>query len=261
MINVVVCGATGKVGTGLVTAIEETEGMRVTGAVASSSSPAFGQVINKDTVITSDLGALDDPNQLIVDFSVPQATIRHLRIAEEKNVPFIVGTTGFSEEDEEEIRRIAQKIPVLMSHNFGIGMNIFYKLVSNAAKLLSNYDIEIVEYHGRDKKDAPSGTGHTIARYIAKTRGLELEDNIIYGRKKGLSEDVRDKNTIGMHSLRGGSYKSKHTVIFAGDGDTIEMIHREESLQVIIKGVISSIEFINNKKPGLYDMNHVLGIN
>lgn len=262
MTDIIVCGAEGRMGRKIIEVINEIEGLNLVGAVEAADHSSLGKNVKKNIPITSKLKKVLKDKAVVVDFTTPSATLEHLHNVAEGgvDVSFIIGTTGFTKKEEEEIRKMSTNTPIVLSHNYGIGMNIFWHLIREAANLLKDFDIEIVEFHGREKKDAPSGTAHTIAGVIAEEKKLDLSRNLIFERR-GFNKKGREKCQIGMHSIRGGNYKSNHMVFFCGDGETIEFVHREESLIILVKGVIESIKFVVKAGPGLYGMKDVLKIN
>lgn len=260
MIDLIVCGAAGRMGGAVIKTVLATEGMRLVGAVEAPGHPSVGAEVAGGVTVSDGIAKSFTAGAVVVDFTRPAATMQHLEFLRERPARAVVGTTGFSAAQEAEIRRIACRLPLVQSHNYGLGMNFFYAIVQEATRLLQErFDIEIVEFHGAEKRDAPSGTGGTIAGKIAAVKGLALERAAVYSRK-GLRESTRPRDEIGISSVRGGSYKSVHTVIFAGPGETIEMSHREESPQIIVDGVIRAIRFVHDKTPGYYGMEDVLGL-
>jgi len=261
MIDIIVCGAAGRMGRKIIEVTNEIKEFNLIGAVEATGHLSLGKKIKKNIPITSNLKEVLKNKAVVVDFTTPSATLEHLNTVADAgvDVSFVIGTTGFTEKEEEKIRKMSTSKPIVFSHNYGIGMNIFWHLIGEAANLLKDFDIEIVEFHGREKKDAPSGTAHTIAGVIAEEKKLDLSKNLTFGRR-GFNEKGRDKYQIGVHSIRGGNYKSNHMVFFCGDGETIEFVHREESLIILVKGVIESIKFVVKADPGLYGMKDVLKI-
>jgi len=214
---------------------------------------ACGWDIVQDALVPSTAG-----DEILIEFSTPQATMEHLEIAVASGLPVLIGTTGLSAAQTSLIKQAAERIPVLVSHNYGIGMNAFWEILKVATRYLGHdYDIEVIEFHANNKPDVPSGTGGTIARIIAEERGDALEDVIRYGRDKTTANKRKPKE-IGMHSLRAGSYRSDHTVIFAGNGERLEFTHREEDSSIIARGVLWGLRFLNGRAPGLYSMGDVL---
>lgn len=258
MTNVIVCGARGRIGSLILSELAGLSDIKVVGAVGNPNDSMVGQEISPAVTLHASLDSLCEFKAVLVDFSNPQATIQHLSHAVEKNLPAIIGTTGLSEEQECLIKAAAKAIPILTSHNFGIGMNAFWEIMKVATAYLGNdYDIEIVEFHAASKPDVPSGTGKTIASIIAHERGDDLNQVLRYGREHDHAFS-RKPHEIGIHSLRAGSYRSDHTVIFAGNGERLEFTHREEDSRIIAKGVLWAIRFLSGQPAGLYGMQDVL---
>jgi len=265
MINVVVSGACGRMGKLLLRAVVEEEGMMVAGAVERTGHPSLGkdagEVIGSDNksgiIIADNPEEVMNKGDILVEFNVPGPTMSHLPVAAEKGNAVIIGTTGFSSEDKKEIERFSSKIPVLFSPNMSVGVNALFRTAGEVARLLgSDYDVEIIETHHRLKKDAPSGTAIRLGEIIADARGEKLGDVAVYGRKGMTGE--KKPGTIGIHAVRGGTVSGEHTVIFAGDSERLELVHRAESREVFVRGVIKAIRFMSDASPGLYDMQDVL---
>ena len=171
----------------------------------------------------------------------------------------VIGTTGFSVEQEQQIYAAAEMIPVCISPNMSIGVNLLFELVKiAAAKLDKNYDIEIIETHHRFKKDSPSGTAKRLAENIAQVRGIDLEKKGVYGRK-GLV-GARQTDEIGMHAVRAGDIIGDHTVLFSSLGERIELVHKAHTRNAFAHGALRAAKFLIGKKPGVYTMADVLGL-
>jgi len=227
-IKVIVCGARGRMGQEVVSMILKEKGWQLIGAVD------LQDVLQKDAVI--------------IEFTTPLATLEHVRVARENHIPCVIGTTGFKNSEIEEIKKASCSIPILLSPNMGRGINLLFALVEKIARILPDFDKEIVEAHHNLKKDAPSGTAYRIAQILAEVEGKDLS----VGRRK--------RNEIGIHSIRGGSIVGDHTVIFAGEGERLEITHRAESRKIFARGALLAAKFIADKEPGLYDLQDALGI-
>lgn len=258
MIDIIVSGAMGRMGTKILTEALLHEDIHIVGVLGNPQNPAIGKEIQPGLVLQSNLANISSDNAILVDFSTPAATVDHIVHAKRVGMPVVVGTTGFSEQEEASIADATKTIPILESHNYGIGMNAFWEILKVATQYLGkDFDIEIIEFHGASKPDVPSGTGNTIASIIAREQGDIPEDVIQYGREKNRS-NTRKYHEIGIHSLRGGSYRSDHTVIFAGNGERLEFTHREEDSSIIARGVMWASRFLQGKSPGVYHMADVL---
>ncbi len=264
MVRVVISGAGGQMGKLLLQAVTEEDDMELAGAVEKKEHPFLnkdvGEVIGlvkSGILLVDDMEKVISGGDILVEFSTPRAALSHLPAAVEKNNGVVIGTTGFSDEEKERIKNFSSKIPVLLSPNMSIGVNLLFKIAGEAAKILgTEYDVEIVETHHRMKKDAPSGTALKLAGIIAEARGKSLKEIAVYGRKGTTGE--RKTGAIGIHAVRGGSVTGEHNVIFAGAGERVELIHRAESREVFVRGVIKAIRFIAGAGSGLYDMQDVI---
>ncbi|AKG92128.1 dihydrodipicolinate reductase [Geoglobus ahangari] len=193
---------------------------------------------------------------VVVDFSVPSATMRLLEVCSEKGIKAVVGTTGFSDEQRERIGELASSTPVVLSPNFSVGVNIFWKALEMLAEKLSDYDMEIVEIHHRFKRDAPSGTALKAGEVLKDAVGKDLR--FVFGRE---GESLRSDEEIGIFAVRGGDVVGEHTVFFIGFGERIELTHRAWNREAFSRGAIRAAKWIAKvDKPGLYSMNDVLGI-
>jgi 4-hydroxy-tetrahydrodipicolinate reductase len=213
---------------------------------------------NAEIVAKSDLGdeiALAGADVLI-DFSHPDASRSICDAAIKSKVPLVMGPTGHSTKQREEIAAAAKQIAVVFASNFSVGVNALFALTERAAKILGDdFDLEIVEVHHRMKKDAPSGTAKTLAEILQRARQTK---NLRHGRE-GISGE-REKSEIGVHSVRGGDVVGDHTVIFAGQGERVELTHRASSRETFARGALRAARWAVGKSPGLYDMRNVLGL-
>lgn len=204
--------------------------------------------------IESNIEKLDA--DVLVDFTNPHACLENARVASNKGVKLVVGTTGFSKEQREELEKICSKVPSVVSPNFSIGVNAFFKIVEFAASLLQSYDVEVFELHHRHKKDAPSGTAIRVAeivRNVFSEKGRKLELKFCRDSKKG--------DDIGVFGIRGGDVVGEHTVMFFGEGERVEIVHRATSRDCFAKGAIMAVKWISKvEKPGIYSMFDVLGL-
>ncbi len=208
-------------------------------------------------LISDELEHIIDEGEVLIEFTDPDTTLDHLGMAIEHNKAMVIGTTGFSDEQLEEIKEIAPQIPCVMAPNMSVGVNLLFKLAKEIAPVLGDdYDIEIVEAHHRKKKDAPSGTAMRIAEILAKALGRNLKGVGVYGRK-GITGE-RTKKEIGIHAVRAGDIVGEHTITFAGTGERIEITHRAHSRDTFAQGALRAVKFVAKAKKGLYDMQDVL---
>lgn len=195
---------------------------------------------------------------VVMDTSTHEATVALAQIAASNNKPLVIATTGHTEEEIDAINRLGETIPIIRSANFSIGVNLLYYLTKMAAKKLPfEYQVDVIEIHHKKKKDSPSGTAKTLVDIILQERKLD-ESNVIYGRE-GMN-GLRTDKQIGVHSLRTGDVIGDHTLIFAGDGERIEMTHKATSLSIFAKGAIAAANWIIKQKPGLYSMADMLNL-
>jgi len=252
LIKVALFGALGRMGRMVAEEIGGAEDLSLARAMEASGhkgigTSLFGVEVTDDSVLPA--GEAD----VAVDFTNPEAAVKHISICRETMTPIVVGTTGISEEGMELAREAADSIPVLISPNMSVGVNLLFRIVEETARVLGDFDVEISEIHHNLKKDSPSGTAARIAEIISSTR---KESRIVHGRS-GLV-GPRNKDEIGVHSLRGGDVVGEHTVIFAGQGERLELTHRAHSRRTFARGTIRAVRFIVDRKPGLYTMADVL---
>ena len=253
-------------GSTLVRLIHEGRAMKLVGAVESSDSPQIG----KDAGEVAGVGKIGIPIvtqiapllkrlAVIIEFTAPDATLEHTRIAAKKNISIVIGTTGFNQKQLAEIEKLSRKTRILLSANMSLGVNLLVSLMGRVATILGDdYDVEIVEAHHRFKKDAPSGTALALARPIAEALKRDLDKAGVCGRKGIVGE--RTKQEIGLLSVRAGDIVGEHTVIFGGLGERVEFIHRAQSRETFARGALRAAQWLVKQKKGLYSMQDVLGL-
>lgn len=196
--------------------------------------------------------------ETVIDFTTPAATLKTASLCASSGIPLVAGTTGFTAEERAEFERIVSPIPCVFAPNMSVGVNLLFKLVAETAAILDgDYDAEITEVHHRFKKDAPSGTARRLAEIIAETRNTPLDTYGVYGRE-GITGERR-RNEIGIHAIRAGDVVGEHTVTFCTLGERIELVHKAHSRDALARGAIIAAKFAVKAKPGLYDMQDVLG--
>ena len=253
MKKVAICGAMGRMGKTIAALVDEDPALEFIGGINTREGTLSGRRVLSPEKI-DDFLAEEKPDVLI-DFTIAGAAVRNIQAASGAGIAVVVGTTGFSEEQKEEIRRnVDGRIPAVISANFSVGVNIFRKLVREAAKQLSDYDIEVTEAHHHFKKDAPGGTAKSILEIIKEEAGDREE---MYGREGMVGKRGKE---IGVHVIRGGDIVGDHSVMFAGNNEVIELSHRAYDRAVPAHGVIMSAKWIADKKPGIYTMDDVLGL-
>jgi len=261
--RIAVNGAAGRMGRLLVRLISQDPGLELTAALEAREHPQLG----RDAGELAGVGPVGIPVQssevpptdVLVDFSSPLATIARSKEAARVGAAAVIGTTGMTAEQKSEIESLSAQVPVIISPNMSIGVNLLFSLAAQAASLLDeNFDIEIVEAHHRRKKDAPSGTAGRLLEAVCEAKGWTPEDVAVYGRE-GITGE-RPCEQIGVHAVRGGDIVGDHTVLFAGPGERIELSHRAQSREIFARGAIRVARFISGKPAGLYAMKDVLGL-
>jgi 4-hydroxy-tetrahydrodipicolinate reductase len=265
-LRIAIAGASGRMGRMLIEAVLDAPDCALAGALDVPGAPLLGQdagaFLGRTTgvIATEDLDAVLAASQVLIDFTRPEGTLRHLEACAARGVALVIGTTGFSAEQKAAIGAAAQRTAVFMAPNMSVGVNVVMRLLEQAAKALSHgYDIEIIEAHHRNKIDAPSGTALQMGEIVAKALGRNLADNAVFGRE-GVT-GARDPSTIGFATVRGGDIIGDHTVLFAGIGERIEITHKSSSRATYAQGSLRAARFLAQRGPGLYDMNDVLGLN
>ncbi len=265
-LRVVVAGAGGRMGRTLVRAVLGEAKMRLVGALDRAEAEAQGE----DAGLLAGAGTIGvkvgaDPlpvlaqTDVLLDFTAPAATLAYSELAAQARIVHVIGTTGLKPKDDEKLKAASRHCRIVKSGNMSLGVNVLAGLVKRAAAALGpDYDIEIVEMHHRNKVDAPSGTALLLGRAAAEGRGIDLAGHAVRARDGHTGPRLND--AIGFQSLRGGSVVGDHTVIFAGEGERVELTHRAESRDNFARGAIRAALWAFDKKPGLYDMADVLGL-
>jgi 4-hydroxy-tetrahydrodipicolinate reductase len=261
-----IVGCAGRMGRMLVTAVAETEGVSLAGATERSGSDAVGRDVGEflgrdplGCMIEADPLRLFELSDAVIDFTTPAASVEHAGFAAETRTALVLGTTGLSEEDEAAIRGAASRTAIVCAPNFSVGVNLLMILAEQAAAVLDQtYDIEIVEMHHRHKIDAPSGTALGLGRAVARGRDVALDQ--VWCKSRDGQVGARPKGEIGFATLRGGDVIGDHTVLFAGDGERIELGHRASSRAVFANGAVRAARWAAGRPPGLYSMRDVLAL-
>ena len=264
-IKLCVAGACGRMGQRLIALATADGAFNVTGALERADHPSVGQDIGasvgaKDPVlVTGDQAACIANCDVVLDFTVPEATLEHLEAAVKAKKAMVIGTTGFTDKQRARLNDLAARIPAVVASNMSLGVNLLFALTDDAARILGpDFDVEIIEAHHRFKKDAPSGTARRLAEILAERRGLSVTDDLRHGREGIVGE--RPPDEIGVHAVRGGDIVGDHTVVFAGLGERIELTHRAQSRDTFARGALRAAKFVVKQKPGIYTMQQVLGL-
>jgi len=266
-VRVGIAGCAGRMGQMLLKLLIAAPGVLVVGGTERKGSHVLGR----------DLGALiggeplgitigDNPEPLfeqadvVVDFTSPSATAQHAALAAKTGTAHVIGTTGIDSDQMAAIGRAAQRVPIVIASNMSLGVNLIEQVIEEVARILdSDWDIEIVEMHHRHKVDAPSGTALTLGEAAARGRGVQLRRVSRRGRDGQVGPRV--KGEIGFSAIRGGDVVGDHTVIFAAEGERIELVHKASNREIFARGAVRAVLWAAGKKPGLYSMKDVLGFN
>jgi len=261
-----VVGAAGRMGLNLVRMVHETPGCIVAGGIERPGVAAIGKDLGEVAGI-GNLGLEIGDNALemfvgldaVLDFTVPAASVEFAAIAAQARIVHVIGTTGFTEANEEKINAAARHARIIKSGNMSVGVNLLASLISRVAGILNDeYDIEVLEMHHRHKVDAPSGTALLLGQAAADGRGVDLNEKSVRSRD-GIT-GAREPGDIGFATLRGGSVIGEHTVIFASEGERIELAHKATDRSLFARGAVRAALWGFDKSPGLYSMNDVLGL-
>ncbi len=267
MTRVAIAGAAGRMGQSLVEACLAAGGDVVLGAaIERPDSEAIGKDAGEvaglgrlGITIRDSLAAVVDDFDVLIDFTLPQASLANAAFCRRQGRRVVIGTTGFTGEQKAQIAQAAREIPIVLAPNMSVGVNLCFKLLETAARVLGEeVDIEIIEAHHRHKVDAPSGTALRMGEVIARTLGRDLEECAVYGRQGHTGE--RDRRTIGFETIRAGDIVGEHLVMFAGDGERVEIAHKASSRMTFAKGAVRAAVWLMQQGPGLYDMQDVLGL-
>ena len=266
-INVGVIGAGGRMGRMLIEAVQNNPQTALKAAIERQGSSLVGAdagevaaIGHLSVQIVDDLAAVISDIDVLIDFSLPDATEKNMQVCAEHNVAMVIGTTGFNEQQEQVLAKASEKITIVYAGNYSTGVNLSLKLLGMAAKAFGNdADVEIIEAHHKHKIDAPSGTAYMMAEAVAEARGQNLKDVAIYGREGQTGE--RETGTIGIHAVRGGEIVGDHTVMFIADGEVVEITHRARERMTFAAGAVRAATWVTEQAVGQYNMQDVLGLN
>ena len=259
MVKLAVTGAGGRMGSLIARLALEDKDFKVVGVIERPDHPLVGKEFAPGVKCYRSLKEVEEKPDVVIDFTAPEATLSLLKEAKELRVPLVIGTTGFTAEEKREIEEASKELPILLSPNMSLGVNLLFKLVAEAAKALKDkgYDVEIFEIHHRFKKDAPSGTAVRLGEIVAEAFGKSLEEMAVYGRKGMVGQ--RRPDEMGILAARMGDVVGDHTVFFATLGERLELTHRATSRETFARGALVAAKWLAGKEPGLYNMFHVLG--
>jgi 4-hydroxy-tetrahydrodipicolinate reductase len=263
MRRIAVVGAAGRMGKTLIEAVGQADA-RLTAAVDRPDSSLIGADAGElaalgklGVALSGDLATVLEQFDVLIDFTHPSVTLHNLALCRQAGKAMIIGTTGFSAEEKQLLVEAGKDIPIVFAANFSVGVNLCLKLLDMAARVLGDeVDIEIIEAHHRHKVDAPSGTALRMGEVVAQALGRDLAEVAVYGREG--QTGARERQTIGFATVRAGDVVGDHTVLFAGDGERVEITHKASSRMTFAKGAVRAALWLEGRKAGLYDMQDVL---
>ena len=266
MLKVAIAGAAGRMGRALIEAVHnaQTTGIVLSAAVARQGSSLVGvdagEMAGIGKLGVPVVGSLSEAEfDLLIDFTLIEPTLENLSYCRENGKSVVIGTTGFNDVQRQVIADAGKDIPVVFAANMSVGMNLCFHLLKQMSQVLGeDSDIEIIEAHHRHKVDSPSGTAVRLGQVVADTLGRDLEECAVYGRE-GIGEP-RDRETIGFATVRGGDVVGDHTVLFASEGERVELTHKASSRMTFAKGAVRAAQWLADKPAKLYDMQDVLGL-
>jgi len=265
MTRIAITGAAGRMGRALIEAVQQSSAS-LTVAIERPGSDVIGldsgelAGLGKNGIaIVDDVHAVVSEFDVLIDFTRPNVSEANLAICRSANKKVVIGTTGFSDEQKQIIRAASKDIGIVFAPNMSVGVNLCFRLLEVAAKVMGDYtDIEVIEAHHRHKIDAPSGTALRMGEVVANTLGRDLKDCAVYGREGQTGE--RDRKTIGFETIRAGDIVGEHTVMFADIGERVEITHKASSRMTFANGAVRAANWIMQQDSGLFDMQDVLGL-
>ncbi len=266
MARVAIVGAAGRMGRNLIQAVYAADGMELGAAIERPGSTLLGAdagelaaLGNLGVTLVDDLKQVIDEFDVLIDFTSPAATMQHVAICREAGKAIVIGTTGLSDDEKAALKEASADIGIMFAPNMSVGVNLCFKLLDIAARVLGNdVDVEVIEAHHRHKVDAPSGTALRMGEVVAEALGRDLKQCAVYGRE-GITGE-RDRNSIGFETIRAGDIVGDHTVLFAAMGERVEITHKASSRMTFANGAVRAAGWIMQQAKGLYDMQDVLGL-
>ncbi|MEY4209988.1 MAG: hypothetical protein RLZ92_367 [Pseudomonadota bacterium] len=266
MLRIALVGVSGRMGLSLIKAVAAAEHAELTVAVSRPDSLAIGKDAGElagisplGVTVSDNLAAKVDQFDVLIDFTRPDASMEYIEICRQAGKQIVIGTTGYSEAQKAAIAEAAKDVALVIAPNMSVGVNLSLKLLEMTAKVMGDYtDIEVIEAHHRHKIDAPSGTALRMGEVVAATLGRDLKDCAIYGREGDTG--ARDRKTIGFSTIRAGDIVGEHTVMFADDGERVEITHKATSRMTFANGAVRAAVWLAGKQQGWFDMQDVLGL-
>jgi 4-hydroxy-tetrahydrodipicolinate reductase len=264
-IKIAIAGSSGRMGKILLESVAAADDLVLHAALEHTGNAMIGRDAGESSgvatgvKISADVEAALTGADVLIDFTRPEGTLHHLEICRKLGVAMVIGTTGFTAQQKAQLGAAAQDVGIVFAPNMSVGVNLLFKLLETATRVLSEgYDIEIIEAHHRHKVDAPSGTALGLGEVVARTLGRDLAECAVYGREGVTGE--RDPSTIGFATVRGGDIVGDHTVLYAGIGERIEITHKASSRATFALGALRGARFLKAHPPGMYDMQDVLDL-
>lgn len=262
-----VVGAGGRMGRQLIQAVNNAEGVELGAVFERKGSSLVGAdagelagIGHLGVTVTDDLASQLNHFDLLIDFTRPEGTLEHIAFCVAHNKKMVIGTTGFDDAGKQAIKSASEKISIVFASNYSVGVNLVFKLLEKAAKVMGDYcDIEVIEAHHRHKVDAPSGTALSMGEHIAKTLGRDLKTHGVFAREGITGERKRDE--IGFATIRAGDVVGEHSVWFADEGERVEIAHKASSRMTFANGAVRAAKWLQTKQNGLFDMTDVLDLN
>jgi 4-hydroxy-tetrahydrodipicolinate reductase len=250
----------------LIKAVDLSEQTQLSVAICRSGSDSIGKdagelagIGTKNIKVVDDLSLVTEQFDVLIDFTRPEPSMDYIEICRQAGKKIVIGTTGYSDEQKATIKKATEDVAIVLAPNMSVGINLSLKLLEMTAKVMGDYtDIEVIEAHHRHKVDAPSGTALRMGEVIADSLGRDLKDCAIYGREGDTGE--RDRKTIGFSTIRAGDIVGEHTVMFADEGERVEITHKATSRMTFAKGAVRASLWLKGKDKGLFDMQDVLGL-
>ncbi|GIZ12290.1 4-hydroxy-tetrahydrodipicolinate reductase [Pseudomonas sp. NCCP-436] len=266
MQRIAVMGAAGRMGKILIEAVRQAEGTQLCAAIDRPDSSLIGADAGElagigriGVSLVGDLAAVVDEFDVLIDFTHPTVTLKNLEVCRQAGKAMVIGTTGFSPEEKQLLVDAAKQIPIVFAANYSVGVNLCLKLLDMAARVLGDeVDIEIIEAHHRHKVDAPSGTALRMGEVVANALGRDLQQVAVYGREG--QTGARAREAIGFATVRAGDVVGDHTVLFAAEGERVEITHKASSRMTFARGAVRSALWLAGREAALYDMQDVLGL-
>ena len=267
MIRVAVAGAAGRMGKANIQAVDAADGMQLGAAIVSPQSSLIGAdagelagVGKLGVALSGSLESVINDFDVLIDFTSPQVTLVNMALCAEHGKRIVIGTTGLTPEERAELDGYADRMPVVFASNMSVGVNLSFKLLAMAAKVLGDdYDVEIIEAHHHHKVDSPSGTALSMGEAVAGALGRDLRECAVYGREGQIG--ARTQKEIGFATIRAGDVVGDHTVLFANEGERFEITHKASSRLTFAKGAVRAVSWLNDQPKGVYSMQDVLDLN